>query len=100
MEYGRVFTIETTSPAAKDYRGCGEAWVAFQAQQPIAIRYLDRGQANRRDLAWKDHRTQSLREVAALKPTAIYRGMVSCWEFIQETGDLIPNLHFIGVARN
>ena len=84
-------TIQPNSDAANDYRGCGEAWVAFRDAEPIAIRYLDRGTANRREFeSWKDWRDAALRELTALQPTAIYRGMVSCWEFIPQTGNLLP----------
>jgi hypothetical protein len=87
-----VFTIHSDSPAATDYRGCGEAWAAVKDGEVIGLRYSDRGQANRRQLDWKDHRDAALRELRALAPDQILRGQASCWEFIPETGDLLPGL--------
>lgn len=78
--------------AAPNYRGCGEAWAAFRKGHIVAIRYLDRGQANNRNASWSEHRQASLKELIALEPDALYRGDVSCWEFISRSFDLLPAL--------
>lgn len=90
-------TVIAIPAQCTDYKGCGEAWAAIKNNAVSAIRYTDRGQANRRGMMWKDHRNISLHELKATEPDAIFRGMCSCCEFIPASADgiYVLNSRFI-----
>ena len=76
----QIFSI-TDQALRSDYRGCGRAWAAINdAGEVIALRYMDLGTANRRQMAFADHRTAAREELAALG--SVISGMCSCTEFV------------------
>ena len=67
-----------------DYRGCGKAWAAVvpgvEGHYVAAIRYMDLGTANRRNMSFADWRNEARRELG--KIGEVVSGMCSCTEFI------------------
>ena len=67
------------SPAEKQYRGCGKAWVAInKSGEVVGIRYM--GDFDEETTPFTDHRLQSRKELAELGE--VQSGMLSCYEFV------------------
>lgn len=67
------------SPAEKQYRGCGKAWVAVnKSGEVVALRYM--GDFDEETTPFTDHRWQSRKELADLGE--VQSGMLSCYQFV------------------
>lgn len=67
-----------------DYRGCGKAWAAVVTgvERPYvaAVRYMDLGTANRRNMTFAEWRNEARRDLAEIGE--VVSGLCSCTEFI------------------
>ena len=68
------------SPAEKQYRGCGKAWVAINKNaEVVGLRYMHDFQPEEKE-QFSEYRLKCRKELAELGE--VQSGMLSCWEFI------------------